>query len=252
MKQTITTIDRLSSDLESLTQPTHERKSFAAMASCKQRSVLMFDDQMLRNIYTVTTADNEEVALHETSSDTNTPKLRTQILAIQNCTNRSNINTGLVETDEDTLGGKKEMLGLVNTFTGRNMDSLVNLLNAWFVSVNEDLPRLRPTHPIFDIKESLPAKLTISVSDTELALDNIKVNKATDKLCGIAISNKYVFEFLTKGDYCIKTFRCNIELTLDCWCSYSESTFINLELSFRNKQLVVNGCFKGPRDIREM
>ena len=52
-------------------------------------------------------------------------------------------------------------------------------MNECFVSISEDLPRLRATHPIFDIKEPLPAKFTINVSDTKLALDNIKVNKAT-------------------------------------------------------------------------
>ena len=105
------------------------------------------------------------------------------ILSIQNCINRSNIITGLVETYEDTLGnspgGQNEMLGLVNAFTGGDMDTLVNHMNECFVSTSEDLPRLRATHPIFDIKEPLPAKFTISVSDTKLALDNIKVNKAT-------------------------------------------------------------------------
>ena len=72
------------------------------------------------------------------------------------------------------------MLGLANAFTGGDMDTLVNPMNACFVAISEDLPRLRPTHPIFDIKEPLPAKFTISVSDTKLALDKIKVNKATD------------------------------------------------------------------------
>ncbi len=76
-------------------------------------------------------------------------------------------------------GGKNEMLGLANAFTGGDMDTLVNRKNACFVSISEDLPRLPATHPIFDIKEPLSAKFTISVSDMKLALDNIKVNKAT-------------------------------------------------------------------------
>ena len=63
-------------------------------------------------------------------------------------------------------GGQNEMLGLANAFTGRNMDTL-NRMNACFVSISEDLPRLRATHPIFDIKEPLPAKFTINVSDTK-------------------------------------------------------------------------------------
>ena len=53
-------------------------------------------------------------------------------------------------------------------------------MNECFLPINENLPRLRATHPIFDIKEPLPAKFTINVSDTKLALDNINVNKATD------------------------------------------------------------------------
>ena len=76
-------------------------------------------------------------------------------------------------------GDQNEMLRLVNAFTGGDMDTLANRMNECFVSISEDLPRLRATHPIFDIKEPLPAKFTINVSDTKLALDNIKVNKAT-------------------------------------------------------------------------
>ena len=59
-------LDRLSSDVTSL-QPTHQKGSFAAVASYNQRSVLMFGDQMLRHIHTVTTADNKEVAMHWTT-----------------------------------------------------------------------------------------------------------------------------------------------------------------------------------------
>ena len=62
-------LGKLSSDVESLTQPTREKKYVAAVARCK-RSVLMFDDKILRNMITVTTADNEEVELHKTSKAT--------------------------------------------------------------------------------------------------------------------------------------------------------------------------------------
>ena len=61
--------DKLSSDIESLKQPTSEKKSCAAAARCK-RSVLMYDEQILRNMNTVTTADNEEVELHKASKAT--------------------------------------------------------------------------------------------------------------------------------------------------------------------------------------
>jgi len=52
-------------NVASLKQPIRERKSFAALAGCIQHSVLIFDDQILRNINTVTTADNEEMALQK-------------------------------------------------------------------------------------------------------------------------------------------------------------------------------------------
>ena len=109
------------------------------------------------------------------SSESRSAEITTPILSIQNCINRSNIITGLVETYEDTLGnspgGQNEMLRLANAFTGGDMDTLANRMNECFVSISEDLPRLRATHPIFDIKEPLPAKFTINVSDTKLALD---------------------------------------------------------------------------------
>ena len=92
-----------------------------------------------------------------------------------------------MERDDDSLGDQNEILGLANTFTGGTVESLVNRTDACFVSASEDLPRLQATHPIFDIKEPLPAKFTISVSDSKLALDNIKVNKAADKYGGKAI-----------------------------------------------------------------
>ena len=63
-------LDKLSSDVANLMQPTCEKKSSAAVARCKQRSVLMFDDQILRNMNTVTTADNEEMELHKTPKAT--------------------------------------------------------------------------------------------------------------------------------------------------------------------------------------
>ena len=62
-------LGKLSSDVESLTQPTREKKSFATVARCN-RSVVMFDDKILRNMNTVTTADNEELELHKASKAT--------------------------------------------------------------------------------------------------------------------------------------------------------------------------------------
>ena len=76
-------------------------------------------------------------------------------------------------------GSRNEMQGLANKYTDGNWDSLVNSMNVFFVSVCEDLPRLQSSHPIFDADEPLPAEFIISVTDTEVALEKMKVNKAT-------------------------------------------------------------------------
>ena len=47
------------------------------------------------------------------------------------------------------------------------------------MSVCEDLTRLLSSHPIFDADESLPAEFIISVTDTVVAHEKVKVNKAT-------------------------------------------------------------------------
>ena len=65
-----------------------------------------------------------------------------------------------------------------------------------------------------------------------------------------AISIKYVF--FTKGDYSFRIFKRIRELIRDCWRSHRESTFVNIQLSFRGNNLFVNGLPKGPRDIREL
>ena len=74
---------------------------------------------------------------------------------------------------------RSEMQRLNNKYTNGDMDSLVNSMNRFFVSVCEDLPRLQSSHPIFDADEPLPAEFIISVTDTEVALEKVKVNKAT-------------------------------------------------------------------------
>ena len=62
-------------------------------------------------------------------------------------------------------------------YTNGDMDSLVNPMNGFFVSVYEDLPRLQSSHPICDVDEPLPAEFIINVTDTEVALEKVKVNK---------------------------------------------------------------------------
>ena len=76
-------------------------------------------------------------------------------------------------------GSRNEMQGLANKYTEGDLDSLVNSMKGSFVSVCEDLPRLQSSHPIFDADEPLPAEFIISVTDTEVALEKVKVNKAT-------------------------------------------------------------------------
>ena len=49
-------------------------------------------------------------------------------------------------------GGQNEMLRLANAFTGGYIDTLANRMNECFLSISEDLPILRATYPIFDIK----------------------------------------------------------------------------------------------------
>ena len=72
------------------------------------------------------------------------------------------------------------MQGLANKYTDGDLDSLVNSMNGLFVSVCEDLPILQSSHPIFDADEPLPAEFIIRVTNTKVALENVKVNKATE------------------------------------------------------------------------
>ena len=54
-------------------------------------------------------------------------------------------------------GNTNEMQGLANKCTEGDMTQLVNSMNDFFVSVSADLPRLDPTHRVFDTEEPLPA-----------------------------------------------------------------------------------------------
>ena len=61
-----------------------------------------------------------------------------------------------------------------NDYTDGGVDSLVNSMNAFFVSVCEDLPILQSSHPNFDADEPLPAAFIINVTYTEVALEKVK------------------------------------------------------------------------------
>ena len=79
-----------------------------------------------------------------------------------------------------SAGSRNETQELATKYTDGNMDSLVNSINRFFVSVSEHLTRLQSYHPIFDVDEQLPDEFTISVSDTEAALEEVKFKKATE------------------------------------------------------------------------
>ena len=72
-----------------------------------------------------------------------------------------------------------EMQGLANKCTEGDMTQLVNSMNYLFVSVSADLPRLDPTHCVFDIEEPRPAEFTIEAASTQRALHKVKCRKAT-------------------------------------------------------------------------
>ena len=48
----------------------------------------------------------------------------------------------------------------------------------------------------------------------------------------------HVLIFSPKYGFSFRRFTCNRELIADCWRSYRESTFANIEHSFRNKKLL--------------
>ena len=76
-------------------------------------------------------------------------------------------------------GNTNEMQGLANKSTNGDMAKLVNSMNEFVVSVSEDLPRLQPSHPVFDVREHIPAEFIIDVACTQTALAKVKCNKAT-------------------------------------------------------------------------
>ena len=57
---------------------------------------------------------------------------------------------------------------------------------------------------------------------------------------GNAICSKYVFIFVYKSGYSFRRFNCCRELIPDCWLSYKESMFVNIELCIKNKMLFGN------------
>ena len=76
-------------------------------------------------------------------------------------------------------GGNSELLGLANMHTDGDIGALSNTINNFLVSVSSDLPRLTETRHICQHTDPLPAAFTISVKETEDALNKVKVNKAT-------------------------------------------------------------------------
>ena len=76
-------------------------------------------------------------------------------------------------------GANTELQGLANRHTDGDNQKLADSINNFLVSVSSDLSRLSADHDVFKLKNPLPAKFSISVNDTERALNQIKVNRAT-------------------------------------------------------------------------
>ena len=70
------------------------------------------------------------------------------------------------------------MQSIANKSTNGDVAKLVNSMNDLFVSVSEELPRLQPSHPVFDVREPIPAEFLIDVACTQTALAKVKCNKA--------------------------------------------------------------------------
>ena len=75
--------------------------------------------------------------------------------------------------------GKSCMQGLANKTTDGDCGLLANIMNDFFVSVSDHLPRLNKSHKVFDVNEELPDQYVISVCTTFKALESGKANKAT-------------------------------------------------------------------------
>ena len=58
------------------------------------------------------------------------------------------------------------------------MGQLANQINEFIIRVSEHMPRLDESHPVFHVDDALPHEYTITVEDTEEALQNVRINKA--------------------------------------------------------------------------
>ena len=71
------------------------------------------------------------------------------------------------------------MQGLGNKTTVGDGGLLANIMNDFFVSVSDQLPRLNKSHSVFTVTEELQDQYVISVCTTFKTLENVKANKAT-------------------------------------------------------------------------
>ena len=77
-------------------------------------------------------------------------------------------------------GNTNEMQGLANKSTNGDMTKLIISMNDFFVSVSGNLPRLQPSHPVFDVREHIiPAEFIIDVACIQMALVKVTCNKAS-------------------------------------------------------------------------
>ena len=68
---------------------------------------------------------------------------------------------------------------LANKTTNGDCTELANKMNAFFLSVSENLPRLSKNHDICTVNEELPDAFSIREDVTLLALQRVKTNKTT-------------------------------------------------------------------------
>ena len=78
-----------------------------------------------------------------------------------------------------TSNSETEMQGLANATCDGSIELLANRQNEFLVSVSSNLPSLTNDHPAFTVYGEIPADYIMNVSVTEMALQQIKVNKST-------------------------------------------------------------------------
>ena len=72
---------------------------------------------------------------------------------------------------------KSDMDELANKTTNGDCAELAKMMNYFFLSVSDHLPRLDKDDKVFTVHEELPDEFIISVDDTLSALRKVKTSK---------------------------------------------------------------------------